>query len=122
MDEAVLREKGLEPMNRRLASAENFCLLIGRRATLAPCANGVVHCVVFALTHSEVDKLYSEDSVSVYRPEALTIRLGDGTVAPALCFNLPSPPATEERNGDYALQLRALAERIGLPPDYVAAI
>jgi hypothetical protein len=50
MDEAVLREKGLEPMNRRLASAENFRLLIGRRATLAPCANGVVHCVVFALT------------------------------------------------------------------------
>ena len=75
MDEALLREKGVNPVNRRLASAENFCLLIGARATLAPCANGMVHGVVFALTHSEMDKVYSEDAVSVYRPEAISVRL-----------------------------------------------
>jgi hypothetical protein len=122
MDEALLREKGMNPVNRRIASAENFCLLIGMRATLGPCANGMVHGVVFALTHSEVDKLYSENSVSTYRPEAISVRLGDGSVIPALCFNLPSPPATEERNAQYAFKLRALAERIGLPPDYVSSI
>lgn len=122
MDEALLREKGVTPMNRRLAAAENFCLLIGARATLVPCANGMVHGVVFALTHSELDKLYSEESVSIYRPEAISVRLGDGSVIPALCFNLPSPPATEERNAQYASKLRALAERIGLPPDYVSSI
>ena len=122
MDEALLRDKGMSPVNRRLASVENFCLLIGARATLAPCANGMVHGVVFALTHSEMDKVYSEDSVGVYRPEAISVRLGDGSVIPALCFNLLSPPATEERNAQYASKLRALAERIGLPPDYVSSI
>lgn len=122
MDEALLRERGMNPVNRRLASAENFCLLIGARATLAPRANNAAHGVVFSLTHSEVDKLYSEDSVSVYRPEAISLRLGDGSVIPALCFNLPSPPAAEEHNRQYASKLRALAERIGLPPDYVASI
>ena len=122
MDEALLREKGMSPVNRRMAYAENFCLLIGARATLVPCANGVVYGVVFALSQSEVDKLYSEGSVSIYRPEAISVRLEDGSVIPVLCFNLPSPPATEERNAQYASKLRALAERIGLPPDYVSSI
>jgi hypothetical protein len=122
MDETLLRDKGMNPVNRRIASAENFCLLIGARATLVPCTNGIVHGVVFALTHGEVDKLYAEDSVSIYRSEAISVRLGDGSVIPALCFNLPSPPGTKERNAQYASKLRTLAERIGLPPDYVSSI
>lgn len=122
MDEALLREKGVHPVNRRLASAENFCLLIGARASLAPCANGMVHGIVFSLTHSEMDKLYSEDSVSMYRPEAISVRLTDGSVIPALCFNLPEPPSIAERNLDYAAKLRVLAERLGLPRDYVSSI
>ena len=122
MDEALLRQKGVNPLNRQLASVENFCLLIGARASLAPCASRTVHGVVFSLRHSEVDKLYSEDSVSVYRPEAISVRLGDGSVIPALCFNLPEAPAIEERNSQYASKLRALAERIGLPQEYVSSI
>ena len=122
MDDALLREKGMNPVNRRLASAENFCLRIGARATLVPCANGTVHGVLFALTLSEVDALYAEASVSVYRPEALSARLADGSVIPALCFNLPEPPAIEERNPQYVSKLRDLADRIGLPPEYVSSI
>jgi hypothetical protein len=60
MDEALLREKGVNPLNRRISFVENFCLVIGARATLVPCANGRVHGVVFSLTHREVDELYSE--------------------------------------------------------------
>jgi len=122
MDEALLREKGVHPLNRRLASAENFRLLIGARATLAPSANGSVYGVVFSLTHHEVDKLYSEDSVSIYRPEAISVQLGDGSLIPTLCFNLPEPPSIEERNPQYAARLRDLAERIGLPREYVSSI
>ena len=122
MDEALLREKGVRPLNRRLASAENFRLLIGARATLAPSANGSVYGVVFSLTHHEVDKLYSEDSVSIYRPEAISVQLGDESLIPTLCFNLPEPPSIEERNPQYAARLRDLAERIGLPREYVSSI
>jgi len=122
MDEALLREKGVHPLNRRLASAENFRLLIGARATLAPSANGSVYGVVFSLTHHEVDKLYSEDSVSIYRPEAISVQLGDRSLIPTLCFNLPEPPSIEERNPQYAARLRDLAERIGLPREYVSSI
>jgi hypothetical protein len=122
MDEALLREKGLNPENRRMASVENFSLVIGARATLIPCAGRTVHGVVFSLSHAEVDALYGEASVSVYRPEAVLAQLDDGSVIPALCFNLPVPPSTDERNPQYIAKLRELAERIGLPPSYVSTI
>lgn len=122
MDEALLREKGVNPANRRLASVDNFALVIGARATLVPRSGQTVHGVVFSLTHAEVDALYAEPSVSVYRPEAVAARLEDGSVVPVLCFNLPVSPARDERNPQYAAKLRELAGRIGLPPDYVASI
>ena len=122
MDDALLREKGMNPQNRRMASVENFSLRVGERATLVPCPNQTVHGVLFSLTHGEVDALYGEASVSVYRPEAVAAQLADGSVIPALCFNLPVPPSITERNSQYVSKLRELAARIGLPPSYVSSI
>lgn len=122
MDEALLREKGMNPRNRRTASVENFRLVIGERATLVPCVGQTVHGVIFSLAHTEVDALYGEASVSVYRPEAVFARLADESVIPALCFNLPAPPSIEERNPQYVSKLREVASRIGLPQSYVSSI
>jgi hypothetical protein len=122
MDEALLREKGMNPREGRMASVENFSLAIGARATLVPCPGRTAHGVIFSLTHTEVDALYGEASVSAYRPEAVAAQLEDGSFIPALCFNLPMPPATTERNPQYASKLRELAERIGLPSSYVSSI
>lgn len=122
MDDGLLREKGMNPLNRRKALVENFSLLIGARATLVPRAGQTVHGVLFSLTHAEVDALYAEASVSVYRPEAVSAQLTDGSIIPALCFNLPAPPAATERNPQYAAKLRELAGRIGLPASYVSSI
>lgn len=122
MDEAVLREKGLSPERRRVACVENFRLLVGERATLVPREGCEAHGVLFSLTHEEVDALYTEDSVSAYRPEAVCAQLPDGALVPALCFNLPAPPAPAERNPNYAARLRRLATRLGLPADYVSSI
>lgn len=122
MDESLLREKGLSPEGRRAACVENFRLVIGERATLVPSAGGEAHGLLFSLTLGEVDELYSEDSVSAYRPEAVCAQLADGSVVPALCFNLPAPPDARERNPLYASKLRQLAARLGLPADYVSSI
>ena len=59
MDDSLLREKGINPVNRRMASVENCSLVIGARATLVPCPGRTVHGVLFSLTHVEVDALYS---------------------------------------------------------------
>jgi hypothetical protein len=122
MDDALLREKGVNPLNRRAASVENFSLVIGERATLVACPGRTAHGVIFSLTHGEVDALYAEASVSAYRPEAVAARLADGSVVPALCFNLPAPPSADERNPQYVSKLRELAERIGLPSSYISSI
>jgi cation transport regulator ChaC len=122
MDEALLREKGLRPGAGRVASVEGFCLVIGARATLVPCVGGTVHGVVFSLTRGEVEALYSEESVSAYRPEVVRARLSDGRVTQALCFNLPVAPSADESNSRYASQLRELAGRLGLPPAYISSI
>ena len=122
MDDALLRERGTNPVDRRMATVQDFSLVIGARATLVPCARRTVHGVLFSLTHTEVDALYSEESVSAYRPEAVLAQLADGSVIPALCFNLPAPPSADERNPQYVSRLRELATRIGLPPSYVSSI
>ena len=122
MDDSLLQQKGVNPRDCRTASVEGFALVIGARATLVPFSNRTVHGVVCSLTHAEVDALYSESSVSVYRPEAVLAHVEDGTVISALCFNLPVPPSPDERSAGYVATLKALAERIGLPPGYVSSI
>jgi len=122
MDEALLRAKGLSPLNRGAACVEDFQLVIGERATLVRREGARSHGVVYTLTRGEVEALYSEESVSAYRPEAVPARLADGRVEQAVCFNLPAPPSGEERNTQYASKLRELAGRMGLPADYVSSI
>lgn len=122
MDESLLRAKGLNPSNRRAAYVEDFQLVIGERATLVRREGARAYGVVYALTRGEVEALYSDEPVSAYRSEVVTARLADGRDARALCFNLPAPPSDEERNPQYASKLRELAERLGLPSDYVSSI
>lgn len=121
MDEALLRAKGLRPGGRRVASVEGFGLLIGERATLVPRAGSIVYGVIFSLTRGEVDALYTEASVSAYRPETVSARAADGSVTEALCYNLPAAPSGA-RDRRYAAKLRGLARRAGLPADYVSSI
>jgi hypothetical protein len=122
MDEALLRGKGINPVNGRMGFVEHFSLVIGERATLIPSAGQTVYGILFSLTHAEVYALYSEPSVSIYRPEAVSVQLTDGSILPALCFNLPVKPSPAERNPLYASKLRELADRIGLPKGYVHSI
>jgi Gamma-glutamyl cyclotransferase, AIG2-like len=121
MDEDLLRAKGVVPENRRLASVNNFRLMIGNRATLVPFDGATVYGVLFSLTHQEIDLLYSDPSVGEYRSEAVAALI-NGEAIPALCFNLPTETSESERNSEYAAKLKALAERIGLPQHYVDSI
>lgn len=122
MDEVLLQTKGITSPDLRVASVPGFQLRIGKRATLIPIPSGRVFGLIASLSHNELEQLYSEPSVQAYRPEAVLAHLVNGEALAALCFNLPQPPSSDERNLDYASKLRALAERLQFPPDYVSSI
>jgi len=52
----------------------------------------------------------------------LVLTCADGSIIPALCFNLPIPPSSEERNPQYVSNLKEVANCLGLPPEYVSSI
>ncbi len=122
MDADLLRQKGADPQDIRKASVTGLELRIGQRAALAEMPGSTVHGVVMTLTHAELSQLYADDSVSVYKPEAVVARQPDGATVPALCYNLEEAPGPDEKNSEYAAKLRDLAKRLELPPDYVASI
>jgi hypothetical protein len=122
MEADLLRTKGVEPVNIRPACVPGYALCIGQRATLLRIADARAYGILMELTHVEVEQLYSEASVRAYRPEAVLAELTDGSRVPALCFNLPVPPGSEEVNSEYAAKLRDLAHRLGFPSAYVDSI
>jgi hypothetical protein len=122
MDDQLLSGKGVRPVDIRLAAVPGFVLRIGARAALVPTPEGEVHGVIVKLSHADIEKLYAEPSVQAYRPEPVLAVTRDGAAVAALCYNLPEPPSPDERNAEYASKLRSLAQRIGLPSDYVASI
>jgi len=122
MDAELLHSKDAHPAHPRPACVPGFALRIGQRATLMPSAESSAYGIIMELSHAEVERLYSEASVSAYRPEAVLAQLADGTYLPALCFNLVVPPGPEEANSDYAMKLRELARRLKLPQHYVESI
>jgi hypothetical protein len=79
MDVELLLSKGAHPMHPRPARVPGFALRIGKRATLIPNADSVAYGILLELSHADIEKLYSEASVSAYRPEAVVAQFGDGS-------------------------------------------
>lgn len=122
MDTKVLRESGVVPMNPRRAYVEGFALRIGQRATLVPSVRSRAYGMLFALTHSELSRLYAAPGLDVYRSEAVLAQPLDGEPTPALCYNLAQAPQEHERNPEYAARLQRALSDLDFPAEYVAAI
>ena len=122
MDPDLLRSRGLDPVNARRACVRGMRLCLGERAAIEVDPGGAVYGILIELTHGEIERLYAEPGVTMYRPEAVLAEPEDGAPLAALCYNLPSRPSTAGPNLDYARKLRDLAARLGLPGDYVRGI
>ena len=122
MDEDILRAKGLDPKSPRKAVAPGYRLRIGQRAMLAPQFGAQAFGMVFTLTNQEIESLYAQPGLEMYRPESLVVTFEDGTFAAVTAFNLNEAIASTETNSDYAAKLRVLLERLGFPSDYIQSI
>ncbi|HEU4680677.1 MAG TPA: gamma-glutamylcyclotransferase family protein [Gemmatimonadales bacterium] len=122
MDQDLLRAKGLAPQNAELAAVPGFELRIGQRAALVPRVSSRVHGVIVSLTLAVLERLYSEPSVQAYEPQAVLVHLASGGVVAAVCYNLSEPPSPSEHNPEYAIRLRAIGKKVGLPIEYLDSL
>lgn len=122
MDVEVLRQSGAKPANPRRAYVAEFALRVGQRATLVPSPGARAYGMLIALTHAELERLYTAPGLEHYRPEAVLAQPIEGIAVPALCYNLLQAPEAHERNPDYALRLKSVLTKLGFPEDYVASI
>jgi Gamma-glutamyl cyclotransferase, AIG2-like len=117
MDEALLRAEGAHPANVRQARLDGYALRIGARATLVREEGARCYGMLMELSPADLDLLYAQ--LPDYRPSEVIVSAGGERIA-ALCYTLPEPSGA--RNAEYARKLRALAERLALPEDYVNEI
>ena len=122
MDSDILRESNVAPFNPRRAYVDDFALRIGQRATLLPLAGARAYGMLIALTHSELEQLYTAPGLDQYRPEAVLAQPLEGQSSPALCYNLGEAPRPDERNPDYAVRLRRVLSKPEFPAEYVASV
>ena len=120
MDDSLLAAKGFHGTGSRQGVVRDWALRIGRRATMLPAAGETVRGIITSMTVADVERLYAEDSVRMYRPVAVLVQ-AEAAVA-AIAYVLPEPPAADERNPEYAAKLRSLCERLGFPEDYTTRI
>lgn len=123
MDQDVLAERGIEQRNPRCSFVDGYQLLIGNRATLWPASGARAYGMIYAMTHTELEKLYSGQGLTLYKAEALTAVTLEGSVNTAcLCYNLTAKPAIEERNIQYAENLKQALLRLGFPTSYIDSL
>ena len=122
MDVAILRDKQVAPANPRPAFVEGFELRIGPRATLLPHVGARAYGMLFALKHSELERLYIGPDLELYRAEAVLAQTLQGEVIPALCYNLPEAPSPDERNPEYAARLKGVLRKLNFPEAYVESL
>jgi len=122
MDSDILHQSNVIPVNPRRAYVEDFVLRIGQRATLLPSIGSRAYGMLIALTHSELNQLYSAPGLEQYRPEAVLARAFEGEPSAALCYNLREAPQPSERNPEYAARLQSVLRKLDFPLEYVASV
>lgn len=121
MDEDLLRRKGVEPSNFRLAVLDGYGLRIGARATLERAEGERVFGSLMDLTEEDLKLLYSEASVADYEAVQVTAFGMDGGRTDAVSYILPMDKLSG-RNPEYARALLSVAEKLGLPDEHLNVI
>ena len=121
MDESLLASKEIKPSSVAIGHVDGYALCIGTRATLLPDESNRAHGVLMTIGADDAKALYSDESVADYIAEPVSVVLSDGTLKPAVCYNLPESKL-RGTNAEYAKALLALARRLGLPGDYLVQI
>ena len=121
MDEAMLKEQGLNPRNCQLACLRGYGLRIGNKATLELSEHEICYGTVMQLSNSELDQLYASAGVVDYMPQSIQVTALSGELIDAVTYILPMEMLSGH-NSSYALALVAVAQKLNMPEDYINEI
>jgi hypothetical protein len=121
MDEDLLKAKGLNPSNTKLAQVAGYGLRIGQRATLENSKAERTFGSIIELSSEEAGMLYSEKSVVDYVPKQLVAIDMQGNSLDVVSYILPMKNLSGS-NSEYARSLALTAKKIGLPVEYINEI
>ncbi|WP_274475513.1 gamma-glutamylcyclotransferase family protein [Mangrovimonas aestuarii] len=121
MDVDTLAKKGINPSNPRKGYLKDYTLKIGNKASLIKCDNGRAYGIMMEMDNEEVIKLYSEKSVSNYKPEIVEIITDSNEHIMATCYILSADLLTGT-NQLYAKLLHELAKKLNFPNEYLDQI
>lgn len=122
MDPDVLAGFDIAAADPRHAYVEDYVLVIAKRATLVEQNGARVYGMIYALTHSQLKKLYAAGDLQEYVPEAVLARTLSGVAIPALCYNLRTLPRQRFANDVYTAKLCETLDKLDFPSEYIATI
>ena len=118
IDREVLAGGGFEPEHVTVARLDGFDIVRRPLATLDRSDRHAVYGILAEATHDELDRLYGQAWVRVYKPEPVLVTTIDGALHLALCYIAPgrTPEPPMERYFDHILQP---ARQLGFPAWYL---
>ena len=122
MDVELLHERGVEPRNVRHVWLDGWRLVIGARAYLVAHETSVVEGLVMDVDDAQLERLYSDKSVSEYVAVEMAVRDRAGGVERVSCYNLPHGDPAAKQDAAYRAKLVALGRRIGLSASYLSTL
>jgi hypothetical protein len=115
---AVLARAGLVPDDVEVARLWGFDIRIAPLATLVRSDRDSVYGTLCTTPRAALDRLYGQEWVAAYRPEAVVAETLRGRLAPALCWIAPpSPPAPA--TDEYIDRIVGPARELGFPGWYI---
>ena len=122
MDAVGLEKKGVHPRHPRIGYIHDHHIVIATKAILMRARGKVAAGMVYALTHSEIDRLYA--GLDDYRAEAFIVQINDVPQSdpgfiPALAMVHVAPRLHGALDADYITQLCTILKALSLPTSHL---
>ena len=114
----VLARADYHPDKMEVARLDGFDIATRPSATLIPSDRDCVYGVLTMASHAELERLYGEDWVRAYQPEAVVVTMQDSALHPALCY-IASATTGEAPFENYVDHIIEPARELGFPPWYI---
>jgi hypothetical protein len=114
----VLADVDLLPEEVEVARIWGFDIHVRPLANLVRSDRHSVYGIVCTTTHADLERLYGQEWVGAYLPEAVLVETKDGRLIPALCYIAPGM-APGRAADDYLDRIVGPAREYGFPEWYI---